>query len=65
MLGLHCIAYSSTLKMEAADPFETLIYSYGTTWHHIPEDVTVTRAFNLIFTSTSQMWGEVKNSVVG
>jgi hypothetical protein len=37
---VSCLAYSSTLKMEATYPSETLIDSQRITWHYIPEDAT-------------------------
>jgi hypothetical protein len=32
------ISREATLKMETADSPETLVSTYKTTWHHIPED---------------------------
>jgi hypothetical protein len=36
-----CLAYTSTLKMEAVHSFNTYINFYQTTWSHIPRDNTV------------------------
>jgi hypothetical protein len=32
-----------TLKMEAAQTFETLVSYHNTTWHHIPDDLNMSR----------------------
>jgi hypothetical protein len=36
-----CLAYSSTLKMEATRSSETSVDFYRTTWRYIPEDRTL------------------------
>jgi hypothetical protein len=38
---IACLAYSSTLKMEATCSSKTLVDSQWTTWHYIPEDRTL------------------------
>jgi hypothetical protein len=40
-----CWVYSSTLKIEAAFSFETIVDFQWTIWHYIPEDRTVHTQF--------------------
>jgi hypothetical protein len=37
---VSCLAYSSTLKMEAICSSETWVYFQRTTWHYVPDDST-------------------------
>jgi hypothetical protein len=46
-LLVTCLAYSSTLKMEAVRSFKTSAYFYETTRRHIPEDCTLHRCEDL------------------
>jgi hypothetical protein len=41
---VSCLAYSSTLKMEATCSYETLVDFQWTTWHYIPEALFITTA---------------------
>jgi hypothetical protein len=41
ILLVACLAYFSTLKMDAVYSSEMSVNFYQTTWHHIPEDSTL------------------------
>jgi hypothetical protein len=46
--GTFCLYLQfCTLKMEAADFFETLVPTYPTTWHHVQEDLNFNRETEL------------------
>jgi hypothetical protein len=38
---VSCLAYSSTLKIEAIYSYETLVEFQRDTWRYIPEDITL------------------------
>jgi hypothetical protein len=44
---LPCSTYSSSQKMEAASPSETLVHIYRSRWHHTPEVCNLKVVLNL------------------
>jgi hypothetical protein len=44
------LAFTSTLKMEAASSSEMSVNACQTTWYHIPKDSTLRRQIYLLFT---------------